>query len=175
MSNTIFTTPYHSPAGLLELGAFGCNLCMCDWVDSNPERHQRIIRRLCRKLSADIVAIHEPGGILFQSRLQLDEYFADKRTTFDLPILTVGTPFQNAVWNELKKIPYGHTISYADLAARIGNSKAVRAVASANATNAISIILPCHRVIGSDEKLGGYAGGLDAKRKLLRIEISRKA
>lgn len=175
ISNIIFTSLYHSPSGLLELGRLGDRLCMCDWVDSNPQRHQQILRRLCRKFGSKIMAEQKPSEVIVRAIMQLDEYFAGKRSIFDLPILTAGTPFQNAVWNELTKIPYGHTISYANLATRIGNPNAVRAVASANSANAISIILPCHRVIGSNGQLGGYAGGIEAKSALLRIEVSRKA
>ena len=101
---------------------------------------------------------------------ELNEYFAGERRAFDLPIQFAGSDFQCRVWSELMKIPYGTTISYAELARRIGNSKAVRAVASANATNQISIFVPCHRVIGSNRKLTGYGGGLDAKQALLSLE-----
>ena len=87
---------------------------------------------------------------------QLDEYFAGRRTTFDIPLLLVGTDFQKTVWNELLNIPYGKTISYAGLSQKLGNPKAIRAIASANGANPISILVPCHRVIGSDRKLVGY-------------------
>lgn len=101
---------------------------------------------------------------------QLDEYFAGKRKTFDVPLLFVGTDFQKKVWNDLLHIPYGETVSYGEMAARIGIPKAVRAVANANGANAISIFAPCHRVIGSDKSLTGYSGGLEAKKYLLNLE-----
>ena len=101
---------------------------------------------------------------------QLDEYFKGKRMTFDLPLIISGTDFQMKVWNELKKIPFGKTASYKDIALKAGNVKAVRAVGNANNKNKISLIIPCHRVIGSDGKLSGYAGGVKRKKWLLEHE-----
>ncbi|MEO1889625.1 MAG: methylated-DNA--[protein]-cysteine S-methyltransferase [Cycloclasticus sp.] len=101
---------------------------------------------------------------------QLDEYFAHQREQFDLPLLMLGTDFQQSVWNALLSIPYGTTQSYLELANSIGNKKAVRAVATANGANAMSIVIPCHRVIGSNGELTGYAGGLSAKKRLLSLE-----
>ena len=103
-------------------------------------------------------------------REQLDEYFAGTRETFDVQLAPAGTDFQKRVWRELEEIPYGQTVSYADIATRIGSPKAVRAVGSANGKNPISIIIPCHRVIGSDGRLAGYGGGLSTKVKLLERE-----
>jgi len=108
--------------------------------------------------------------VLQQARQQLDEYFNQERQSFDIPLLMVGTDFQKQVWHGLTDIPYGATCSYLELSKNIGNEKAVRAVASANGANAISIMIPCHRIIGSDGSLTGYAGGLDAKRMLLAME-----
>jgi methylated-DNA-[protein]-cysteine S-methyltransferase len=107
-----------------------------------------------------------------ESRLiqQLDEYFNKKREIFDLPLDLQGTDFQKRVWNELLKIPFGKTISYKELSLRLGDIKAIRAVAAANGANPVSIIVPCHRVIGSDGSLTGYAGGLWRKRWLLEHE-----
>lgn len=101
---------------------------------------------------------------------QLEEYFAGGRTDFDLPLAPRGTEFQVRVWDALRAIPYGATTSYGELAERIGNPKAVRAVGLANGRNPIPIIVPCHRVIGADGSLTGYGGGLDAKRALLALE-----
>lgn len=101
---------------------------------------------------------------------QLDEYFQGSRKIFDLPIFTKGTPFQQMVWDALKTIPYGETRSYKDIAVQIGKSKACRAVGMANNRNPISIIIPCHRVIGSKGELVGYGGGLNIKEKLLSLE-----
>lgn len=101
---------------------------------------------------------------------QLDEYFKGKRKLFDLKIKINGTDFQSKVWNELAKIPYGETISYKELATRIGNDKACRAVGNANNKNKISIVIPCHRVVGSSQKLVGYAGGIEKKKWLINHE-----
>ncbi|MEM9256455.1 MAG: methylated-DNA--[protein]-cysteine S-methyltransferase [Pseudomonadota bacterium] len=103
---------------------------------------------------------------------QLDEYFAGRRETFDVPMAPEGTAFQRQVWEALKTIPYGHTRSYSDVARQIGRDRAVRAVGAANGRNPIPVIVPCHRVIGSDGKLTGFAGGLEAKRSLLRLEAA---
>ncbi|PNS09619.1 methylated-DNA--[protein]-cysteine S-methyltransferase [Solilutibacter silvestris] len=104
------------------------------------------------------------------TRRQLGEYFAGKRETFDLPLAPRGTPFQLAVWNALREIPFGATWSYGDLARHIGQPSAVRAVGAANGRNPIPIIVPCHRVIGSDGSLTGFGGGLPTKEFLLRLE-----
>ena len=101
---------------------------------------------------------------------QLREYFAGERKTFSLPLCPEGTDFQRAVWSELRKIPYGETISYKQLACRIGKPKAVRAVGAANGANPIPIIIPCHRVIGHDGSLTGFGGGLPLKKRLLQLE-----
>jgi len=101
---------------------------------------------------------------------QLDEYFAGERTAFDLPLRQQGSPFEQHVWAELLAIPYGETASYGEIATRIGRPGMARAVGRANARNPIAIICPCHRVIGSDGSLTGYAGGLDTKRALLELE-----
>jgi methylated-DNA-[protein]-cysteine S-methyltransferase len=101
---------------------------------------------------------------------QLNEYFAGERQHFDLPLHPIGTPFQVSVWNALAKIPYGATISYGEMARRIGQPQAVRAVGAANGRNPIPIVLPCHRVIGADGSLTGFGGGLPTKRFLLALE-----
>jgi len=103
---------------------------------------------------------------------QLKEYFNRQRKEFDLLLEILGTDFQKKVWNELKNIPYGETISYGELANRMGDKNLMRAVAAANGANPIPIIIPCHRVIGSDGSLTGYGGGLDVKQKLLELEGS---
>ena len=108
--------------------------------------------------------------IIEETRRQLDEYFRHERQAFDIPLLTAGTEFQKSVWNSLMEIPYGQTITYGELATLLGKPAAVRAVANANGANAISIIIPCHRVIGSDNTLTGYGGGLEAKKFLLELE-----
>ena len=110
------------------------------------------------------------NGILDRTTDQLREYFAGKRTTFDLPVAPRGTVFQQSVWTLLQQIRYGETISYAELAIRYGNHKATRAVGAANGKNPISVVIPCHRVIAANGTLWGYGGGLPAKRWLLDLE-----
>ena len=114
---------------------------------------------------------HDPLA-LADVRSQLDGYFAGTRTDFDLPLSLHGTDFQRRVWLELTRIPYGETISYGELARRIGRPNAVRAVGLANGRNPVSIVVPCHRVIGADGSLTGYGGGLERKRLLLGLESS---
>jgi methylated-DNA-[protein]-cysteine S-methyltransferase len=111
--------------------------------------------------------------VLKAAERQLGEYFAGNRNTFDLPLAAVGTPFQRRVWDALRKIPYGETISYGELARRVGQPTAARAVGLANGKNPISIVVPCHRVIGSSGKLIGYGGGLGRKQTLLALERTR--
>jgi methylated-DNA-[protein]-cysteine S-methyltransferase len=124
-------------------------------------------------------AAPEPGWLrddepFREVRAQLTEYLAGERRTFDLPLRLLGTPFQRRVWDELRRIPFGETISYAELARRVGQPGAARAVGSANGRNPIGLIIPCHRVIAADGGLGGYGGGLDRKRWLLRHEAAER-
>jgi methylated-DNA-[protein]-cysteine S-methyltransferase len=109
-------------------------------------------------------------GAFAEAIAQLEEYFAGERREFSLPLQPVGTPFQKAVWSALRTIPYGTTISYGELARRIGQPSASRAVGAANGANPLPIIVPCHRVIGADRSLTGFGGGLETKRFLLALE-----
>lgn len=117
-------------------------------------------------------ALLQTTELLSMATIQLDEYFQGKRTTFSLPFKLTGTPFQLAVWKELQNIPYGQTTSYKEIAHKINKPKAYRAVGMANNKNPLPIIIPCHRVIGSNGKLIGYAGGLKLKNYLLELEKS---
>lgn len=170
MNQFICTQHYDSPCGTLVLASFADKLCLCDW-NENPfaERNKR---RLVEYFKASFRT--ETCSVLKETKRQLNEYFAGNRTIFDIPLHMVGTDFQLRVWNELLKIHYGATRSYKEIAHGIGNPKAVRAVAGAIGANGISIIVPCHRVVGSNKSLTGYAGGLEAKRILLGIETSIK-
>ncbi len=112
----------------------------------------------------------EACPVLDEAVSQLRAYFAGERTTFDLPLAPTGTPFQLLVWASLREIPYAQTISYGELARRVGQPTAARAVGLANGRNPISVVVPCHRVIGADGSLTGYGGGLDRKRTLLDLE-----
>lgn len=117
-------------------------------------------------------ALLQTTELLSMATIQLDEYFQGKRTTFSLPFKLTGTPFQLAVWKELQNIPYGQTTSYKEIAQKINKPKACRAVGMANNKNPLPIIIPCHRVIGSNGKLISYAGGLKLKNYLLELEKS---
>lgn len=117
-------------------------------------------------------ALLQTTELLSMATIQLDEYFQGKLTTFSLPFKLTGTPFQLAVWKELQNIPYGQTTSYKEIAQKINKPKAYRAVGMANNKNPLPIIIPCHRVIGSNGKLIGYAGGLKLKNYLLELEKS---
>ena len=117
-------------------------------------------------------ALLQTTELLSMATIQLDEYFQGKRTTFSLPFKLTGTPFQLTVWKELQNIPYGKTTSYKEIAQKINKPKACRAVGMANNKNPLAIIIPCHRVIGSNGKLIGYAGGLKLKNYLLELEKS---
>lgn len=157
-----FPTPY----GTLRLGAWQGHLCLCDW--QYRTMRAAIDRRIQKALQAEWVEKDDP--VLEETRRQLEEYFQKKRQVFDLPLLFTGTDFQKRVWEALLRIPYGSTVSYHDLAIQMANAEAVRAVAAANGANAISILVPCHRVVGSQGELTGYAGGLSAKKSLLQLE-----
>lgn len=164
--NIIKVKKYQSPCGTLILGSYGGKLCLCDWQSG---RHRgRVERRLRRMLHA--VFCEGTDAVIEEAINQLDEYFAGSRKSFDIDLLFAGTDFQKEVWQRLLSIPYGTTVSYAEMARAVGMPRSVRAVANANGANAISIFAPCHRVIGSDHSLTGYAGGLPAKRMLLELE-----
>lgn len=159
----IRTQMYHSPCGDLLLGSFGGGLCLCNWAQAVA-----VAARVARALRTGFS--NEPSQTTQETARQLDEYFSGGRRTFLIPILLLGTDFQKKVWEELQRIPFGTTISYGEQAARIGDKKAVRAVAAANGANAISVIVPCHRVVGANGRLTGYGGGLGAKAFLLEHE-----
>lgn len=164
--NTINIQYLKTAYGELILGSHENQLVMCDW------RYRKMRKRIDNRLKTVTGATYkeENDPTLEITCQQLNEYFQFKRNQFDLPIKLVGTEFQKQVWSGLIKIPYGKTCSYLELADKVSNIKAVRAVANANGANAISIIIPCHRVIGKNGSLGGYAGGLPTKRKLLELE-----
>lgn len=166
MSKWIHTEVYVSPYGELLLGSFEDQICLCDW--KYRKSRESIDRRIREGLNASFVEAGTP--LMETAKKQFAEYFEGSRKAFDLPILLVGSEFQKRVWNALLKIPYGKTKSYASLSRKLGDEKAIRAVAGANGENALSIIVPCHRILGSDGSLTGYAGGLRVKKKLLQLE-----
>lgn len=157
---------FKTPVGELILGSYDGQLCLADW--RYRKKREQIDNRLQEALKTEY--IEEDTEVLEKTRKQLTEYFNHQRKAFDIPLLLVGTAFQKSVWQGLIETPFGTTSSYLKLAKRIGNEKAVRAVATANGANSIGIIVPCHRIIGSNGALVGYAGGLDTKKKLLELE-----
>lgn len=157
---------FSSQYGDLILGSFDNKLCLCDW------QYRRMRKSIDQRIQTGLGAeyVEENNETLEETKRQLEEYFSGERTEFNIPLHLVGTDFQKSVWEELVKIPFGKTESYLGLSQKLGNEKAIRAVASANGANAISIIIPCHRIIGSNGELTGYAGGIPAKKKLLQLE-----
>lgn len=166
MTKTISIQYYTTAVGELILGATDGRLCVCDW--RYRKMRDAVDSRIKKTLNAEFV---EQGDAVIDLAIrQLEEYFLQQRRDFDVPLLTAGTSFQKLVWDQLQQIPYGSVASYKQLAEKMDNPKAVRAVASANGANALSILVPCHRIIGSNGQLVGYAGGLPAKQKLLSLE-----
>ena len=149
---------HDSPIGPLLLAGEGTDLCVLSFPSGS------------RALDPD-ESWREDRTVFTECFRQLDDYFSGKRLEFDLPLRPQGTPFQQSVWAQLVQIPYGETISYGELASRIGNRNASRAVGAANGANPIAIIIPCHRVIGADRSMTGFGGGIDLKRKLLNHEL----
>jgi methylated-DNA-[protein]-cysteine S-methyltransferase len=154
---TIWFAELNSPLGKLTLESDGQALTRIRLPEEDWEPDPTVERIRKPELFAEAAA-------------QLGAFFRGERREFDLPLNPGGTPFQRKVWDLLREIPCGHTITYGELARRSGNPKAHRAVGAANGRNPLPIIIPCHRVIGSNGKLTGYAGGLEAKKKLLEIE-----
>lgn len=151
---------YASPVGNLLIAEEKETVTYCLWEDTSDEQ-------LTATWQEDKL---QQSALMTETCRQLTEYFAGRRKTFDLPIQLNGTPFQRLAWNSLQQIPYGETISYAELARLMGHQKAARAVGNANHHNPLMIIIPCHRVVASNGKIGGYAGGIDRKTWLLERE-----
>ncbi|MGE0077412.1 MAG: methylated-DNA--[protein]-cysteine S-methyltransferase [Bacteroidales bacterium] len=161
---------FETALGELILGDYEGQLCLCDW------RYRKMRNVIDERIQEGLDAEYEIGetSLIIEAKKQLNDYFLKKRTSFELPLILVGTPFQRSVWDELVKIPYGKTETYLGLSKRMKNERAIRAIAAANGANAISIVVPCHRIIGSNGELIGYAGGINAKKKLLNIENSSR-
>ena len=164
--NRIEIQYYKTKIGELILGSFEDKLCLLDF------RYRRmrntVDKRIKDGLNADF--IEQNNSVLKETRNQIDEYLIGNRKEFSVPLLMVGSDFQKQVWHELMNVKYGETASYSDLAKSIDNKNAVRAVASANGANSIGLIIPCHRIIGSNGELVGYGGGLPVKKRLLNLE-----
>ena len=153
--------------GPMMIGVTDAGLCLLEFTDRRMIETQ--IKILKKRLKSEMITGQHP--MIDLVKIQLDEYFDGKRKDFELPLVTSGTDFQNKVWKELTTIPYGHTRSYKQQADAIGDVKAVRAVARANGENRLSIVIPCHRVIGSDGSIVGYGGGIPRKQWLLKHEF----
>lgn len=147
---------YDTPVGKLCIGEENDSITRVTW-SKVPEEY-----------------IQEETELILNCKIQLEEYFAGKRKNFDLPLAPKGTDFQKRVWKALTDIPYGETRTYGEIAAAVGNPKAARAVGMANNKNPIGIIVPCHRVVGADGKLVGYAGGMEKKEWLLNLEQEKR-
>ncbi|QCK16634.1 cysteine methyltransferase [Mangrovivirga cuniculi] len=166
MSKMITIKSYQSPFGEIILGSYKEQLCLCDW------KYRKMRTSIDSRIKKSLKSEFQPGDsqTINTATLQLDEYFQNKRVSFDLPLKMIGTDFQIDIWKKLMEIPYGETISYLELAEKAKNPKAIRAIASANGANSIALIIPCHRIIGSDGSMVGYAGGLKVKKELLKLE-----
>ena len=158
-------TEIESPVGVLVAGATDAGLCLLEFRD------RELLETQIAKVRGRIGPTRNGSQPwLAQVQSELDEYFAGTRRAFDVPLVYPGTPFQSKVWSALRRIPYGETISYEELARRVGSPNGQRAVGHANGQNPIAVIIPCHRVVNKDGKLGGYGGGLWRKQILLGIE-----
>lgn len=164
--NQINIQRHRTEVGELVLGSFRGKLCLLGF--GGREMIGTVEDRIKKALNAEFV--EQDDEVLKKTRMELDEYFRGLRRRFDIPLLMVGTGFQKSVWKELVSIPCGATSTYGQIAEDMGNPRAVRAVGSACGANPISIIVPCHRVIGRDGELVGYGGGLSLKRRLLELE-----
>ncbi len=166
----ILTTQYdHAVIGPLTLGANNDGVCLIEFHDDN-------------RVNTQLTALHRWFNAGTRSGMnhhlealqhELDVYFAGKLRVFTVPLLYPGTPFQRRVWEQLQLIPYGETISYSEMAIRMGDAKALRAVGHANGQNRLAVVIPCHRVISKGGGLGGYGGGLERKKSLLELEQGR--
>ena len=158
-----------SPLGVLVGGVVDEGACLLEFRD------REILETQVAKVRARVGPAHNGSHpLLDQVRVELDEYFAGRRREFSVPLVYPGTPFQSKVWNALRAIPFGETISYEELALRVDSPGSQRAAGHANGQNPLAIIIPCHRVINKGGKLGGYGGGLWRKRILLDLEQSRE-
>jgi len=169
-ARTIHRTLLDTPIGTLVLEADDEALVHIELPRADAERRRAVnpsAPRTREGASNDTGPVHGP---LADAVAQLGEYFAGRRRRFELPLELSGTDFQCQVWGSLAEIPYGSTISYAELAAMVGRPTAFRAVGQANGANPLPIVLPCHRVVASGGRIGGYGGGLDMKRRLLALE-----
>lgn len=169
----IYKKNIKTPLGDMIACASENGVCFLDFVDR--KNFEKLFYSMVNKLDGEIIELlnkesKKPYDIIIRLEKELNEYFSGKRKEFTVPLITTGTEFQNKVWDELIRIPYGKTISYKEEAERINQKNAFRAVANANGKNKLSIIIPCHRVIANNGKLSGYGGGIDKKEFLISLE-----
>ncbi len=166
MTEKITIKYFTSPFGELIVGSYENRLCLLDW------RYRKMRERIDARIQEGLGVGYALGesDIIERTIREIGEYATGDRRCFDIPLYLVGTDFEKQVWEALQNIEFGSTLSYLELSRKIGNEKALRAVGAANGANAISIIVPCHRIVGSRGELVGYAGGLSAKKKLLKQE-----
>ncbi|MFM2386641.1 MAG: Methylated-DNA--protein-cysteine methyltransferase, inducible [Bacteroidota bacterium] len=166
MVNTIAIQYFKCKYGELIIGCFEEQLVLCDW------RYRRMRQAIDARVQKFCNSTYQEHATALHTETiaQLEAYITKQLTVFDLPLLLAGSPFQQKVWQALLQVPYGKTSTYMQQANVLGDAKAIRAVATANGANAISIIVPCHRIIGSDGSMVGYAGGTNVKKQLLALE-----
>ncbi len=168
METIVNVAVYDSPMGELLVGVSDDAAWLCAW--RNSVRLKRVMARISRLGNVKFVDGIRPMTCMLRD--ELDEYFAGKRSSFSMPIKVCGTDFQKQVWSALAEVPYATTISYSALARRAGCQSSVRAVAAAMGDNSLCLLLPCHRVTGSGGSIGGYAGSVETKLRLLELESS---
>lgn len=164
----IFKQNIETPLGTLVACATEENLCLLQFSDN--KKLDAILKNISKHLQMEIV--EKENTLLKNLKIQLQEYFNGKRTIFSIPMSPIGTDFQKSVWKVLQDVPYGKTISYQEQSILLHNPKAIRAVANANGQNKIVILLPCHRIIGTNGSLTGYSAGIWRKQKLLELELN---
>jgi methylated-DNA-[protein]-cysteine S-methyltransferase len=166
MAEKIIIQYFKTPFGELIIGSLQEKLCLCDW------RYRKMRNSIDKRIKSgtDMEYLKGNSIVLEKVKTQLNQYFKGKRKKFDIPFLLIGSDFQKKVWNALLNIPYGKTETYLNLSEKLGDRKSVRTVANANGANAISIIVPCHRIVGSNGEMVGYAGSVGVKKKLLLLE-----
>lgn len=167
--NLIFLKLYDGVCGRLLLGSLDGELCLCTWTES--EKGREIIGGMVKSLRASVSK--ESEATLEQATKELDEYFRGERKTFDVPLRIIGSDFQRSVLERVMEIPYGETVSYGDIAEKMGSLSHARVIGQAIAKNPLCIFVPCHRVVGRNGSFGGFSGGLKVKAQLLSIEAGR--
>ena len=170
MENKIEYMFFESPMGQMVAGATDKGICFCEWEDRGGI--ERILKRVGKRYRLEEVLV-DKNKFISQLQKELEQYFEGKLSIFSVPLDIKGTEFEKQVWQQLIKIPHGETKSYGQIAEMMQNPNAVRAVGRANGMNYISIVIPCHRVIGADGSLTGYGGKLWRKKKLLELESNK--